>query len=63
MGNFWSDKVPHHEKKKATPESKKKDYEFWKRQRDIKSGKIDVLAKYNTKGPAIKKTLDKHEKP
>lgn len=61
MGNFWSDKVPHHLKKEATPESRKKDMEFWKRQRDIRSGKIDVLAKYGIKGSAVHKTLDKNK--
>lgn len=62
MGNFWSDKVQNHEKKLATPESKRRDYEFWKRQQDIKKGKIDVLAKYGiNKGSAVQKAINKHK--
>ncbi len=38
MGNFWSDKVPHHLKKKSTPESRKANYEFWK---NLKSKSIE----------------------
>lgn len=37
MGNFWSDRPRPEDKKPATPESKKRDIAFWKRQQAIRN--------------------------